>query len=274
MANLDPYFARIGFTGATTPSLATLAAIQLRHALTIPFENLNPLLGWPVRLDIASLEQKLVHDGRGGYCFEHNLLLSHALRTLGFDLTWLAARVVLDAQNPNALGGRTHMLLLVTIAGMPYVVDVGFGGLTLTAPLRLAVGVEQPTPHEPCRIVATGAEFTVQASVAGEWRPLYRFGLQEQLLPDYEIANWYLSNYPQSRFVTNLIAARPDLDRRHALLNSAVAVHFLDGRTERRTLRSTDELIDVLRGDFHISLPDTPGLHAALARVTSPTAVP
>ena len=54
--------------------MATISIIA-RHTEAIPFENLNPLLRWPVRLDPASLEEKMVRGGRGGYCFEPNLLL-------------------------------------------------------------------------------------------------------------------------------------------------------------------------------------------------------
>jgi N-hydroxyarylamine O-acetyltransferase len=265
--DVSAYFERIGYAGGATPDLDTLRAVQRCHAQTIPFENLNPFVGWPVRLDAASLQQKLVRDGRGGYCYEHNLLLSHVLRALGFEVTWLAARVTMNLPE-NAVGGRTHMLLLVAL-GATYIVDVGFGGLTLTAPLRLQTDVEQTTPHEPFRLLEAGDEFIVQAKIAGEWRGLYRFGLQKQLLPDYEMCNWYLSNHPQSRFVVNLMAARPDADRRHALRNNELAVHYLDGRTERRVLRSVEELRQALEGVFRVRLPDAPELDAALARAAA-----
>ncbi len=92
--DLEYYFRRIGFTGELAATIGTLRSIHLLHAKTIPFENLNPLLRIPVQLDIDSIYQKLVVDGRGGYCFEHNLLLSHVLKTLGFQVKGLAARVL------------------------------------------------------------------------------------------------------------------------------------------------------------------------------------
>src|SRR6184192_3454411 len=94
---LETYFERIGYVGDRAPTLATLAAIHVRHAEAIAFENLNPLMGWPVRLDVESLQHKMVRDGRGGYCFEQNLLLKHALGSLGFRVTGLGARVLWDA---------------------------------------------------------------------------------------------------------------------------------------------------------------------------------
>jgi len=85
--DLAAYFRRIGYAGDTAPTLDLLRAVQLAHAQTIPFENLNPLLRWPVRLDPESLERKLVQDGRGGYCFELNTLLRHVLEELAFRVT-------------------------------------------------------------------------------------------------------------------------------------------------------------------------------------------
>jgi N-hydroxyarylamine O-acetyltransferase len=264
--DLDAYFDRVGYAGPRTPTLETLRAIHLQHAQAIPFENLNPLLKWPVRLDPQSLHQKLVVDGRGGYCFEQNLLLSHALQGVGFDVTWLAARVAWDAPE-NAVRPRSHMLLLINLDRASYIADAGFGGLTLTGPLRLQPDIEQTTPHESFRLIRKGDEFLVQVQFGGTWRTLYRFGLQEQFLADYEVTNWYLSNHPESRFVTQLIAARPDADRRYALLNNELTVHHLDGRTERCVLGTVAELQETLRMVFRLKVPVTPDLDAALARI-------
>src|SRR5690349_13972308 len=128
--DLAAYFKRVGFTGARAPSLETLAAIHRRHTRVIPFENLDAFLRRPVPLDLASLERKLVHAGRGGYCFEHNRVLSHVLRELGFEVTDLAARVVWGATS-DMVRPRSHMLLLVKVHGKRYIADVGFGGQTM-----------------------------------------------------------------------------------------------------------------------------------------------
>jgi N-hydroxyarylamine O-acetyltransferase len=266
--DLDAYFQRIGYKGARTPTLETLRAIHVRHTETIAFENLNPLLGWPVPLDPASLQQKMVRDGRGGYCFEHNILFKHALDTLRFRVTGLAARVLWGAAE-NTVTARTHMLLHVDLDGQPYIVDVGFGGVTLTGPLRLETDIEQATPHEPFRLLKANDEFIEQVNIRGDWVSLYRFNLQENLLPDYEVTNWYLSNHPGSLFVTGLLAARPAPDRRYALMNNQFAVHHLNGHTERRLLANADEMRETLEGAFRLTLPDTPDLDELLARLTA-----
>src|SRR4051812_36794244 len=93
MINLDAYLARIGYTGAREATAETLAAIHARHAASIPFENLDVILGRGIQIDPAAIERKLVTDQRGGYCFEQNALLASALQELGFSVTPLLGRV-------------------------------------------------------------------------------------------------------------------------------------------------------------------------------------
>jgi N-hydroxyarylamine O-acetyltransferase len=263
--DVQAYFARIGYSGPRDATLRTLRELHLRHAQSIPFENLNPYLGLAVPLDIATLESKLVRQRRGGYCFEQNLLLGEALRSLGFKVRGLAARVTWNAPQ-GFVSARTHMLLQLDLEEGPHLADVGFGGMTLTGPLRLVADIEQGTPHEPFRLLAEGPHFVMQAKVRDGWRSLYQFDLQEQVVADYEVTNWYLANHPESRFVRNLVAARPAPDRRLALLNNELAVHHLGGPSERRVLESVAALRDVLENALQIELPNVPHLDAALQR--------
>jgi N-hydroxyarylamine O-acetyltransferase len=265
--DLDAYLGRIGFRGEPRADLAALRSIVAAHAEAIAFENLDPFLGRPVRLDPASLQAKLVHGGRGGYCYEQNLLLTGALRALGYRTTGWAARVLWGRPDGAPLGARTHMLVRVDLDEGPHIVDVGFGGLTLTGVLRLEVDTEQPTPHEPFRLIADHGDFLLQAEVGGAWRTLYRFDTTEQLRADYEVTSWYLSNHPQSHFVTGLMIARPAADRRYALAGRELAVHHLGGGSERRSLRSPRELMGVLEDDFLLDLSGLPGLESALHRL-------
>src|SRR5262249_26883142 len=125
--DLDAYLARIGYAGPRAPTAEGLHDVHAAHALAIPFENLDILLGRGVSLDPARLAAKLVDARRGGYCFEHNSLIAAALRELGFIVEILGARVRMGPPRPN-LPPRTHCLLRVTIDGAPWLADVGFGG--------------------------------------------------------------------------------------------------------------------------------------------------
>lgn len=252
--DIDAYFRRIGYAGAREPTLATLRAIHAQHPRAIAFENLDPFLGRPVKLDLASLEEKLVRSGRGGWCFEHNLLLAAVLRALGFSVTGLAARVVWNAP-ADSVRPRGHMLLVVDVEGEPWLADVGFGGLTLTAPLSFRTGIEQRTPHEPFRLIQAEGHHILQAQVRGEWKALYRFDLQPQHQVDYEVANWFLATHPASHFVNGLLVARASEDRRLALADRRFTIHALDGSTEQRELASVAELRAVLEEAFDIRAP-------------------
>jgi N-hydroxyarylamine O-acetyltransferase len=269
--DLGAYLRRIGCIDRPQPDLASLRAIALRHPLAIPFENLNVLLGQPLPLDVASLQKKLVVERRGGWCFEHNVLLGTALRAIGFDVVGLAARVLWLAPE-NAVTPRSHMVLLVTVDGTQYIVDAGFGGLTLTGPLRLETGVEQETPHERFRLLPVAGMFVLEASIRGEWKRLYRFDLAAQAIVDYEVSSWYLATNPRSHFRSTLVAARAEADRRYALRNTDFTVHQRDGYSERRVMANAADLRAVLEDAFRIAVPSGEDVDAVLQRVVGETA--
>lgn len=268
--DVDAYFRRIGYGGRREPSLEVLQTLVSRHTQTIAFENLNPWLRWPVYLDRASIEYKIVQSGRGGYCYEQNGLFSYVLRALGFSVRHLGARV-LWGRPPGAQTPRSHMLLHVTIDDQPYLVDVGFGGMTPTGVLRFEPEVAQATPHEPYRLLHSGADFLMQAEVQGEWATLYRFDLQEQLPVDYEVSSWYLCNHPQSHFIAGLTVARSAPDARYALRNTELAIHRRNG-SEHLSLTSVAALRTALTDTFLLTLPDAPALDLALHRLVEQAA--
>jgi len=266
MLDLDAYFRRIGYAGDRTPTLATLAALHELHPTAIPFENLDTLRGAPIRLDVDSLQRKLVLQRRGGYCFEQNLLFTHVLTALGFRVTGLSARVLWERAD-DAPRPRTHMALLVPVDGDSYVCDVGFGGLTMTGPLRLATDAEQPTPHETFRLARAGGEYTPQACVRGDWRSLYSFDLQQQLQTDIEVLNFFVAEHPDSPFKSRLMAARRDGNRTLKLRDAELTIQHRDGVRQQRVLGGVRELRRVLGELFQIDAPADAALDAALTRL-------
>jgi N-hydroxyarylamine O-acetyltransferase len=224
-ADLDTYLARIDYAGELRPDAATLARLHLAHATRIPFENLDVLLGRPIRLDLASLHAKLVGRARGGYCFEHNLLFASVLRTLGFAVTTLAARV---HYRTTLTLPRTHMLLQVHADGADWLTDVGFGGegLLLPVPLRQDRGNPQGEPSRQFAWTYRAAElpgtemprkWMLQSLRDGAWVDLYAFTREPQELADYEMANYWVSTHPSSRFVQTLTVQLPGAEVRHVL---------------------------------------------------------
>jgi N-hydroxyarylamine O-acetyltransferase len=265
--NLEAYFQRIGYDGPREATLETLKALHLKHPIAIPFENLNPIMGLPVPIDLPSIEAKLIRAGRGGYCFEQNALFWAVLRQLGFKTTGLAARV-LRGGRPAAQSPRSHMLLRIELVEGVHIADIGFGSTTLTAPLRLFDEAPQQTPHGLFRVVKKGEEYEEQAEFDGEWQPQYRFALQEYYRQDYESLNWYRATHPKSPFVNILQVARALPEKRLGLRDNQYAIRYLDGRSEKTVLETPHEIMDVLANDFEIKLPEPlAGLESALSRI-------
>ena len=258
--DLNAYFSRLGDSGPRTPTLATLNRVIGAHACAIPFENLDILLGHAISLRPEDIEAKLVHAGRGGYCFEQNTLLLHVLRALGFEVEPLSARVRIGAPR-TFTPPRTHLVLRVELHGESWLVDVGVGALTPTAALRLTVEGEQETPHETRRIVAKGAwsgfglrapdaRLFHQAQLGESWEDVCELTLEAMPEIDRELANWYTSAHPQSHFRNRLVVALARAEGRVSLLNWELKHRGADGLASSRTLTSPEELLAVLRDEF------------------------
>lgn len=249
--DLQAYFERIGYRGETRPTLAVLAALQQHHVCHVAFENLTPFLAEPVSLALPDLQAKMVDQPRGGYCFEQNLLFAAVLEQLGFQVSGLAARVFWG-RPAGVRPARTHMLLRVSVDGVDQLVDVGFGGLVPTAPLRLDSTREQHTTHEPFRLQQDDRGHCLQAWVMEQWHTLYCFDLQPQQFSDYQLTSYYMSHHPESRFVTDLVASKPATDCRHNLVNGRYTVHYTFGSRERRRVTGVDQLIELLATVFGV----------------------
>lgn len=269
LKNLQLYLQRLGFDSTPPATLETLRQLQLRHTGVFPFENLATINGEPVMIDLPSIEEKILLDCRGGYCYELNHLFFALLLELGFDARAISGRVVMN-QPEGSWTARTHRLSVVTIDGERYITDVGFGGMVPTAPLLLDSEAEQATPHEPCRLEQHADGYMLRAHVAGEWRPMYLFDLQRQEDIDYAVGNWYVSTHPDSPFTQRLMIARTGDGWRKTLNNGSFAIHHMGAESERREVTEVGELLDVLRCEFGLNVSELPGIRPALARVIAP----
>lgn len=258
---LDAYLARLDWTSAARPvaDAPTLDALVLAHTMAIPFENLDPLRRKPVAVDSETVAAKLIDARRGGFCFEHGRLFADALRALGYPVRELAARVMW-MQPDDALTPQSHMLLDVDTPDGARLVDVGFGGLTVTAGLRWEDGLEQRTPHGAYRLLRRDDYWWLQSQIAGEWKNLYRVRRIDMHGCDYEASSYFLSTHPQSIFTGNLMLARAGVDRRWTLFNRDLSEYRADGSVTRRTLADGDALIATVQDLFGLPVADQPDL--------------
>lgn len=266
MLDLDTYLKRLGYSSVPPPTLETLRELQLRHTAEFPFETLSTMLHAPVHVDRPTVQDKLLRQGRGGYCFELNQLFLLLLQALGFEARGLTGRVVMGGPE-DAQTARTHMLVLVTLEGVRYIADVGFGGMVPTGPLLLESEAEQATPHEPYRLTLVDGTYTLRALVSGSWRAMYVFDLQATVDIDYTVGSWYVSTHPDSPFLGQLIVARTGHRLRKTLNNGSFAIHRLGEASERMQLRDVDAVLEVLRDEFAIQVPEHPRLRAIIERL-------
>jgi N-hydroxyarylamine O-acetyltransferase len=244
---VDAYLARIGVPRPKEPSLSALRELHVAHVSTIPFENLDILLGRGISLELDRIQAKLVSQRRGGYCFEQNTLFLTVLRELGFDATPMEARVRIGA---TGLRPRTHMVLTVRFDQEEWLADVGFGGEGPLEPIGIVPNQPARSGH---RVVADGPLRVLQMPGASDWIDLYAFLPVAALPVDLEVANWYTSTYPQSPFVRTLTAQRSTPDVRYVLrYPSYTEIRGTEVRT-REIGRS--ELVPLLREIFLIDVP-------------------
>jgi len=202
--DLVAYLQRIGHARQPAPTAETLTALHRAHVAAIPFENADIILSRGIAVDLPSIQGKLVHGGRGGYCFEHGLLLAAALETLGYHVDRLLARV---GGEHNA---RTHLVLRVRTDGQCWLADTGFG-TGLIEPLPFGDDAPHAQYGWTYRLIA-GSQRTwqLQEQHEGGWATRYRFDDQPQYPADILVANHFTATYPGSAFVRQLVVIRKD----------------------------------------------------------------
>jgi N-hydroxyarylamine O-acetyltransferase len=252
--NLDAYFERIRFGGGTQPTYENLATLVAAHVANIPFENLDVLLARPIRLDLQSIQGKLVHGGRGGYCFEHATLLAAVLEQLRFSIKRHSARVILQ----RSLSPRTHMFLTVQLPEGTFVLDPGFGRLAARLPVPLD---SRPAKfgQEVHRMINKDGVWVMRASVSGDVQDGWVSTLEEDTAIDFEMANYFTSTHPTSLFRKRIIMGAAGSDTRVSVLDCNWTF-YAGGKREVRQVTSRAEFRSLVREWFRFDLPELESL--------------
>lgn len=253
--DLKAYATRINYTGSFEPTMEVLEAIVEHHCQAIPFENFDVLLQKPIDLSPERLQEKLIVQQRGGYCFEQNSLMLGILQQIGFTVRTMSGRVRLESPR-EVLPPRTHLFLIVTFEGREWLVDVGVGGFTLTSPIRFVLNVEQQTKHETRRIIRENEVFYHQAWTGKAWLDVYEFTGEQMPQIDREVANWWTSTNPHSKFRKNVLCSMAGKNgERLGILNNRLTRRKSDVILEQFTIESQDHLIELLYNEFNLTFP-------------------
>ena len=254
--DLDAYFARTGYAGSRKPTLENLHALTWHHATSIPFENLDVVLGRGISLAPETIFRKLVHEKRGGYCFEQNNLLLLVLRALGYRVTPIGARV--RWQLPREVTPpRTHLFLRVHLPEGDWVTDVGMGAASLTSAIQLEFDRDLPTPHEKRRLVQEQGKMYHQLWTGTEWTDCCEFTFDVMHPIDCEVANWWTSSSPTSHFKANVTVGRDGRDGTRKAIRLGEFTHRRGAEIlAKEPITGGPRLLEILRAHFDLTFPE------------------
>jgi N-hydroxyarylamine O-acetyltransferase len=236
--DLDAYLGRIGLPGG-----GTLAEVHRAHLAAIPFENLGVLLGAGISVELPDVERKLVHGRRGGYCYEHAVLLGAVLERLGYPVVRRLARIGDPSVTPRP---RSHLVLFVLVDDVWHLADTGYGS-GLLFPVPLVDGLESAQGGWTFRtVLLADGGWQLHEQRSGHWFTHYTVPLEDTFLVDVVAANWVTSTSPTSRFTPQLVVQRKDEALVHMLTGRELVVESPAGRQSVSTV-ADDALDGVLR---------------------------
>ena len=252
--NIVDYLERISFTGSLGQDIETLRRLQLAHMKTVAFENLDIRLNRLIQIDEPSIWEKIIVQKRGGFCYELNGLFAWLLKQIGFEVTYLNARVF---NREGKLGiDFDHLALLVQIPGQTgrWLADVGFGD-SFMEPLNLDDRGEQVQGLRTYRLEQISEGYVVWQRNYDETREMhYYFNLQPHRFPEeYESACLYHQTSPESSFTRGSIISRATSTGRVSLEEGRLTLTE-NGRRTERLLDSENEYQALLKEYFGVIL--------------------
>lgn len=243
------YFQRIGFEGKATVDHTTLIQLHRAHMFSVPFENLNIPLGYPIVTDLDALYEKIIIQRRGGFCYELNHLFAHLLWTLGFQVDLLSAGVY----NNGTFGPPfDHLCLAVHLNGQRFIADVGYGDsfrepFAMPGETRDALGVGY-------RVIEAENDLVMQQQKPEtDWTDQYRFTLQPFAIEAFQNMCRFQQTSAESSFTRRSICTVARRDGRTTLSNGRLIQTVGDTRHET-TLETEAGYREVLAEQFQIEL--------------------
>jgi N-hydroxyarylamine O-acetyltransferase len=249
--SLTSYLQRIHFVGQPEATIEGITSLMRHQLFAVPFENLDVQAGKLISLVPEHIVDKIVHQGRGGYCYEINGLFCMALEALGVAYHWVAARPMFyPVRRP-----KTHMAIIVQLGGRQWLVDLGFGSYGITAPMALdALGQEVKQGHDTFKLTCSGSgDYLLQALVEGAWVNQYGFDLTAQEWVDFEPANHLNSTHPEAVFVKSLLVIGHNARGRTILFGSSLKT-VVDGVVSKRIVEP-HEIDALLKDTFELIRP-------------------
>jgi N-hydroxyarylamine O-acetyltransferase len=254
--NLAAYFERIGYTGTTEPTLENLKKLQTASLFAVPFENLNLHMPREIILEENLLFSKIVHEKRGGYCFEQNGLFSAVLREMGYEVQRIES-VMFNHETQRFSVTLCHMGIMVILDGKRYLVDVASNFLE---PLDIDNREIHTQKTGRFQIQFDGERYSLHTQLNGAEKLLltYIFFTVPHDLEDYAPANDYMQHSQHSSFTQRRICTQLKADGRYTLSDKIFVYTDWEGVREEALIESEEQFHALLEEHFGISLQTNP----------------
>jgi N-hydroxyarylamine O-acetyltransferase len=215
------------------------------------FNNISILLKQAPQPSLTPLDlyEKIVVKGMGGYCFEHNMLIYYGLKDLGIKSDLKLSRVLYGRDGDFPL---SHLCITLSLDGMPYLLDLGFGPYNFPGPIPI-LNKEITYNNERFILTPEKSGLTIRTYRDGKQFDLYQFEDRKIHESDINVSNFYTSNSTDSKFTNDLIISK-HIDGEKIFINNLVFTRISEGLREDSTIRTPDQLKQIIGTEFQIQL--------------------
>ncbi len=251
---LDNYLRRIDYRQNPQNNLQTLNELHKKHVFAIPFEDLDIHLKKPLRIDVASLYQKIVVEKRGGFCYELNFLFYSLLKELGFDVQIISARIY---EKKEKLGVEFDHLAIIVQLEEKWLIDVGFGNL-FTEPMKIPSKIDNYVYKERDSIYKINqlseSNYILSESKKGyKFKKIYAFDTNPRKIEEFYEQIDFKQYSEESYFVKNKICTIPTNQGRITLFNNKF-IKTIGEEKQERTIQNDEEFYQILKEEFDIHI--------------------
>ncbi|MGG1071505.1 arylamine N-acetyltransferase [Priestia megaterium] len=245
--NINYYFSRFLAKKPDSPTYQSLAALQNKHMLHVPFENLDVLSQTPIIIDLERIFQKVIVNLRGGFCYELNGLFGWLLKESGYEVSYISATVKKPDGTWTIEG--SHATNLVTIENQPYIVDVGFGD-SVRKPMPLNGEVVRDVSGSYRMTNVAEHMYDLQRWEDDVWKTLYRVSTLPKKLTDFTPMCEFNQTSADSPFVHKRLVTIATPTGRITLSGETLTVTDGEKKTKRNV--SEEETPGILQNHFYI----------------------
>lgn len=215
-------------------TLEDIEFLMKQHLSTFTFSSLSVLLQKELPLDLEEILKRFIDEKTGGYCFEHNKIMYEILKLYGFEVTSTLARVLHNKK--DIMPPKTHHFNILNYQGEEYLVDVGFGNMSPSKPIKFS-NIPIKATLETSYVIKPleNGVYELQTLTNNTPFTLYSFELQNYHESDFELGHFYSHKHPKAPFVRNLFLC---------LIKDKVTLLLLNG-TFKKTYKNKEEEIPV-----------------------------